>query len=228
MDAGHLLETTDKPRRRQCMWSGPTAHIEKGSRKRPEEECQCLPILPGGCPWSEAAEYPSIWRAHPAHPAPVPRYRLESTPLTGLCPMQRGSPFPHFARRARPYQKAAHLRAGPHSVFLERQVQRQLHHPPTLPILIRRRRARRRRLRLHPKNRAAKPVPNPAAIIHGTNTILPTTPPFPSSSCASRAPASGNRRAMIGWIFFCCRSFNSVAKSRRNNSGETRFSVWML
>jgi hypothetical protein len=35
----------------------------------------------------------------------------------------------------------------------------------------------------------------------GTSTILPVTPPFPRSSCASLASARGKRRAIKGLIF---------------------------
>src|SRR5262249_16790617 len=62
----------------------------------------------------------------------------------------------------------------------------------------------------------------------GMSTILPTTPPFPSNSCACLASARGNRCAMIGLIFCCCRRANSAIKSCLNNSGFSRLSVWML
>lgn len=60
------------------------------------------------------------------------------------------------------------------------------------------------------------------------STILPVTPPFPSSSCACLASARGNRRAISGLIFRCWRRSSRAIKSCRNHAGFSRLSVWML
>src|SRR5262245_17382887 len=61
-----------------------------------------------------------------------------------------------------------------------------------------------------------------------TSTILPVTPPLPSSSCACLASTRGRRCAMSGLIFCCLRRSNRAIKSCRNHAGLSRLSHWML
>lgn len=46
-------------------------------------------------------------------------------------------------------------------------------------------------------------IPHSCEDLLGTSTILPVTPPFPSTSCACLASERGKRCAMSGLIFCC-------------------------
>lgn len=62
----------------------------------------------------------------------------------------------------------------------------------------------------------------------GRSTILPSTPPSPSISCARRACSSGSRCAIRGLILASLSRLNSVSRSWRNQPGLNRIIHWIL